>query len=209
MWNSNGVSQAAESSDKAGITEKALCSVFTGHVSPWISQTGTDESSRELAIWLPHGSKQAWNCLSLGVVGSVWVMHRTAEIQQHSLRWTQKTNKITRGTKRCLKQLQCHARKIQNKVIKGKLICLEDCSRIIGFLCRNLLPEESCQFWNMPSFKKIAFWGNFLTWSVWVVGFFHVHILWFICNTEIKSPWELHTHSSLGKTLSYKVFFFF
>ena len=26
-----------------------------------------------------------------------------------------------------------------------------------------------------------------------------------ICNMAIKGPWELHTHSSLRKTLSYKV----
>lgn len=160
--------------DKAGIKERALCPVFTR------ACLSLDPANRYRWIIKRAGNLAAtWKQASLelspspGVVGLVCVMHRTAEIQQHSLRWTQKkTNKTVMGTKRCLKQLQCHPREIQNKVIKGKLLHSEHCSRITGFLCWNLLPEESCQFWNMPSFRKIAFRGNFLTWSIWAVGVF-------------------------------------
>lgn len=78
---------------------------------------------------------------SAGAAGSVWVMHQTAEIQQHSLRWTQKTNRTVMGTERCVKQLQCQPRNIQN--IKAKWLRLEHCSRMTGFLCWALLPARA------------------------------------------------------------------
>lgn len=134
--------------DKTGIKESAPCPVFARALVCPEPANRADESSGEPGIWLPHGNKRARDSLRVprGVV-SVWIMHRAAEIQQRCLRLTQKkTNKILTGTKRCSKHLQCHPRKIQNKVIKGKLICLEHCSGITGFRCRNLLPEESYQF---------------------------------------------------------------
>lgn len=106
-----------------------------------------------------------------GGVGSVWIMHQAAEIQQHRLWLTQKkTNKTLTGTKRCSRHLQCHPRKIQNKVIKGKSICLEHCSGITGFQCLNLLPEESYQFWKIhPALGWLLSETAF--WSVGMVGF--------------------------------------
>lgn len=115
--------------DKTRIKERALCPVFT-RAHPFLDPANgyrwiIKRDDNLAATWKPTSLELSQ---SPGVVGSVWVMHRTAEIQQHNPRLTQKKlNKTLMGTKRCSKHLQCHPRKIQNKVIKGKLICLEHC----------------------------------------------------------------------------------
>lgn len=161
--------------DKTGIKGGAPCPVFArALLSPdpadwwrWIIK----RAGNLVATWQQASSGFSG---SAGVVGSVWIMHGAADIQQRGLGLTQKkTNKTLTGTKRCSRYFQCHPRKIQNKVIKGKLICLEHCSGITGFQCLNLLPKESYQFCKVhPALGRLlsetAFWPDLLE---WLVGF--------------------------------------
>lgn len=185
---------------KLGLKKELPAQSSPGHFSPWILQIGRYRWIMKRAGNLAAAWKQAslGFSQSLGVASSVSVRHRTEEIQQHSLRVTQKTNKTLTGTKRCSGHLQCHPQKIQNKVIKGKLICLEHCSGITGCLCRNLLPEESYQFWKIHPVLG-SYFPRQLSDNVLEQSVFPLDILLLICNTEIKWPWELHTHSSLRK----------